>query len=280
MSKENESIQNGVKDKKLPHVLLVEDNLIALRIAETLAEKAGCTFTTASDGESALALVKTMDFDLIITDVGLPGISGKELVQFIREWEIASQKKKVPIIGLTAHSLGEAESQCLQAGMDKVLIKPLYLHTMQKLVKQFIPDEEKSEQKEGLRANLPPIEAELFKLEDFLLLNSEAGIKNVGSIETLKSLLRLLVSRAIPEDLAAIQQAYAEKNWVQIENLAHKMKSGAIYCGTIKMQMACQYVERYYKAGHKKLLEALYQQLIQVVLETKEAVQKWLESNS
>ena len=76
--------------------------------------------------------------------------------------------------------------------------------------------------------------------------------------------------------MPAIQDAYAQKNWDTVEALAHKIKSGALYCGTKKLTFACQYLERYHKAGHAKLLEALYQQFFTTVEQTKKAIDKWL----
>ena len=268
--------------KKIPHILIVEDNLIALRIAETLTKQVGCSYSTASSGEQALKLIKALDFDMIITDVGLPDITGSELAHYIREWEHSAHKNAIPIIGLTAHVLGESEYVCLQAGMNKVLVKPLYLETMKALVKEFIEPNDLNKYEEGgkLGRDLPDTEAQLFALDQFALLDIEVGTKNLGNEAVLKELLQLMISQAIPEDLTEIQKVHAEKNWDQVENLAHKMKSGALYCGTIKMQYACQYLERYRKAGHFNLLERLYQQLIQVVNETKSYVEKWLSEQN
>ena len=72
----------------------------------------------------------------------------------------------------------------------------------------------------------------------------------------------------IPQDKKAIQEAHANKDWATVERLVHKMKGGALYCGTLRMQYACQYLERYRKAGHTRLLEELYQQLLRVLHET------------
>ncbi|KTD24168.1 response regulator [Legionella maceachernii] len=121
-----------------PLILLVEDNPVALRFVESIVSQAGCRFLSAMDGERALALVKTVMFDLIITDLGLPGISGIELTYLIREWEKSLEKSPIPIIGLTAHTLQDSEGKCLQAGMSKVIHKPLYLHQMRELISQYI----------------------------------------------------------------------------------------------------------------------------------------------
>jgi hypothetical protein len=54
------------------------------------------------------------------------------------------------------------------------------------------------------------------------------------------------------------------------------MKGGALYCGTVRMRFACQYMERYLLAGHRKLSEDLYQQLIAVLESTMNYVDNWL----
>ncbi|KTC84664.1 MULTISPECIES: response regulator [Legionella] len=131
-------IKKTAVSNEAPLILLVEDNLIALRCVETIASQAGCRFISAMNGENALELAKNDFFDLIITDIGLPGISGIELTYLIREWEKSLQKAEVPIIGLTAHDLGESEGKCLQAGMNKVISKPIYLRQMQELITQYI----------------------------------------------------------------------------------------------------------------------------------------------
>ncbi|CDZ77574.1 Aerobic respiration control sensor protein ArcB [Legionella massiliensis] len=263
-----------------PHVLLVEDNLIAVRIAENLMKQTGCSYSTAANGELALELVKSMDFDLIITDLGLPVVSGKEMTQLIRDWEQAFHKRPTPIVGLTAQALIEIEQECLQLGMNKVVTKPLYLETMQMLIKEFIlPNQQSQKGAAGsLGRDLPDTEEQLFELNKYPLLDTEQGIKNLGGDAVLKDLLELMIDEAIPEDEELLQNAYADKDWEQIENLAHKMKSGALYCGTTRMQYACQYLERYRKAGYFALLEPLYQQLIQVVDETKVYLKDWLSN--
>ncbi len=121
-----------------PHVLLVEDNLIALHLVETMVTQAGLKFTSAIDGERALVLAKSNTFDLIITDIGLPGISGYELTAAIRQWEKDTHRKPIPIIGLTAYALYETKKECLQSGINSMLSKPINLKTIQELIKQFI----------------------------------------------------------------------------------------------------------------------------------------------
>jgi CheY-like chemotaxis protein len=124
--------------KNVPNVLLVEDNIVALHLIETLAKQAGLEFTSAIDGEQAIECFKTTTFDLIITDIGLPGISGYELADHVRKLEKNMQRTPIPIIGLTALPLEEAKKGILQSGINDILSKPINLNVIQSLVKTYI----------------------------------------------------------------------------------------------------------------------------------------------
>lgn len=121
-----------------PLFLLVEDNIIALRLIEVMVTQAGCRFISVTTGEQAFELIQVKNFDLVITDLGLPGMSGTQLTQSIRQWESTANKKHVPIIGLTAHALDKAINECFQAGMNKVIEKPIHLKEMLEIVHQFV----------------------------------------------------------------------------------------------------------------------------------------------
>jgi len=129
-----------------------------------------------------------------------------------------------------------------------------------------------------LGRDLPDTEEQLFELEKFPLLDVNLGIQTMGNQSLFKNLLNVMVNMAIPEDASQIKKAYAEQDWDLVENLAHKIKSGALYCGTIKMQYACQYLERYRKAGHTNSLDRLYHQLMDVLEETQISLTRWLSS--
>ena len=265
-----------------PHLLLIEDNAIALRLLETLCAKHGCDFTSAVDGEQALEFAKSISFDLIISDIGLPGMSGIELALAIRANEKQYNKKNVPIIGLTAHAMAEATKPGLNAGMDKVLQKPIQSSMMQQLIEQYInlspiADEPLPiKSTSGLGLDLPETEKQLFELQDYPLLDIEQGINSMGNIDTLRDLLKDMLD-LLPTDEIELDQAYLTKNWGLVEKLAHKIKGGAVYCGTVKMKYACQYMERYHRAGHRELLEKLYQQLIKTIIDTKYSIAEWLK---
>lgn len=125
-------------DTNSPLILLVEKNMRALRLIESVVDQAGYPYYSAVDKEHALELIETNDFDLIMIDIALSGDSEQDLTQSIRNWELKMQKKPVPIIGLALDESVEIQQQCLQQGMNKILTKPIHLNGLQLAVSELV----------------------------------------------------------------------------------------------------------------------------------------------
>ena len=105
---------------------------------------------------------------------------------------------------------------------------------------------------------LPTTESELFELSNYPILDESKGIEYFGEKKQLQEMLIVVQKEIIPKETIDIEKAHCAQDWNTVQKIAHKMKGSSLYCGTIRMTIACQYMERYYKAGHKKLLEKLY----------------------
>lgn len=124
---------------KQTQVLIVEDNPVIMMILENKIKTAGCLYSKAMSGEEALVLIKTTRYDMIITDLGLPGISGLELSRVIRSYETNTHKKSTPIIGLTAVAKEKTLKDCINAGMNDVLSKPINRNTLHQIFNKYLP---------------------------------------------------------------------------------------------------------------------------------------------
>ncbi|MBN9228570.1 MULTISPECIES: PAS domain S-box protein [Legionella] len=266
-----------------PKLLLIEDNYIALVSLESLVNQAGLRYSSANDAEQALELAKTETFDLIITDLALPGLSGLELTQRIRAHEKKHHKIPVPIIGLTGHDENKIKNKCIKTGMNAAFTKPLNLETLEKIKSTYLTTTMQTasstpqNKSKKLGPDLPDTEEELFKLDVFPLLDADSALTSMGNNATLLTQnLKFMMEQEIPKTIKALEKAYASGEWESIEKLAHQMKGGLVYCGAFKLIHACQYLERYHKAGYQKFLEPLYKQLCEVIDETKDAINQWL----
>jgi CheY-like chemotaxis protein len=131
----NAQISNNTITRS-PLLLLVEDNMISLHMIEGAVEQAGYKFFSAIDGEHAVELFETNDFDLILTDVGISGPENKHLVPCIRELEQKMNKKQTPIIGLTTNTL--AKNEGLRLGMNKIITMPVLLEDVREAILELI----------------------------------------------------------------------------------------------------------------------------------------------
>ena len=99
-------------------VLLVDDDLALLRTLSMNLEARGYRVDTAPDGEAALAVLRRSQPDLVILDLGLPGMSGTEALRELRTWSA------VPVIVLSARHGSDDKVEALDLGADDYVTKP------------------------------------------------------------------------------------------------------------------------------------------------------------
>ena len=109
------------------HVLLVEDNLVNQLVAIKLLESLKIKVTVAQNGQEALDLLITHNVDLVLMDIQMPVMDGLTATKHIRA---QSQFKTLPILAMTAHAREEDKQQCLAAGMNLHLAKPITLEAL------------------------------------------------------------------------------------------------------------------------------------------------------
>ncbi len=105
-------------------ILLVEDEPMIREIIIIMLSRKGWLIEIAETGREALDKWAGGTFDLILMDLQMPQMNGLEVTRSIREKESGGEKR-ICIIGLTAHARRETRDACLQAGMDRVLTKPV-----------------------------------------------------------------------------------------------------------------------------------------------------------
>jgi CheY-like chemotaxis protein len=114
-------------------ILVVEDDPTLQMVTRRALGVLGHQCVTVGTGEEAVQRDNS-DVMLIFMDIGLPGINGGHATSLIREQELRSQTKRVPIIALTGHADAE---QCLQAGMDDFLQKPALMADLDRMIKKW-----------------------------------------------------------------------------------------------------------------------------------------------
>jgi PAS domain S-box-containing protein len=106
-------------------VLVVEDNHANRRLMEDTLASWGHRVTMAADGAEALEHVALAPFDVILTDLRMPGMDGMETTSRIRLLEKEAGRPRTPVIAVTADAETNTGKACLAAGIDAILTKPV-----------------------------------------------------------------------------------------------------------------------------------------------------------
>jgi urea ABC transporter urea binding protein len=110
-------------------ILVVEDSVINQKVAQSFLDKGGHRVTVAENGQVALDLLTDPGaFDLILMDVEMPVLDGLETTRRIRQREAERGWPRWPVVALTGNAMQQEQDECLAAGMDQCLTKPMNLH--------------------------------------------------------------------------------------------------------------------------------------------------------
>ena len=121
-------------------VLLAEDHPVNQMLATVLLEKWGHKVVLAENGQLAVDLFPTADWDIVLMDMQMPVMDGLEATTRIRALE--SAPRRTPIIAVTANAMPADRQTCLQAGMDEYLSKPIKPDDLQAMLARFCPSNE------------------------------------------------------------------------------------------------------------------------------------------
>ncbi len=124
-----------VKDYLGIRVLLAEDNRINALLAKSLLERSGCDVVCVGNGEEAFEAAKTAPYDIVFMDFHMPIMDGLESSRKIRA--LGGKFVHLPIIALTAAAMEEDRRECIAAGMDDFITKPLEIDALSNVLAKW-----------------------------------------------------------------------------------------------------------------------------------------------
>ncbi|HEX4010682.1 MAG TPA: PAS domain S-box protein [Solirubrobacteraceae bacterium] len=199
-----------------PRVLVAEDNEVNQFAAVRLLSALGFSVDVAANGRQAITMTGRVAYAAVFMDCQMPEVDGYTATRVIRRRD--ADKRRTPIIALTAHALEGDREKCLEAGMDDYLTKPLRLRTLETLVGR-IP---------GLRpgGDAPPQEPDS--------CFDPAPLREIGDPETEAALAVMFLDQAA-ERIPALQEAIEGQDAERVHRLAHGLKGSAATVGAVRM---------------------------------------------
>jgi PAS domain S-box-containing protein len=124
------------RTQEQPRLLLVDDNIVNLKVGKGVLDRLGYHVETASNGLEAIAAWEQRRYDAILMDCQMPLMDGYQATREIRRREAG--KSHVPIVAVTAHAMLGAEEECRAAGMDAYQSKPLDRQRLQECLEAVL----------------------------------------------------------------------------------------------------------------------------------------------
>ena len=188
--------------KTTASILLVEDNKINQFLARTMLQKKGHSVELASDGEEALHLLRDQHFDLIITDVQMPGMDGYQLTSQIRT-TLPSPACNTPVIALTAYESTAEKDKAKESGMTDFLTKPYLPEQLYDMISKHLNKDNQE---------VPFFEFDIDEIYDNLLTLMSGDRKETANLINMFSnqfpeLLSDMTKRTLAEDAKGLYKA-------------------------------------------------------------------------
>lgn len=117
---------------------MAEDNPVSQKILAGLLTKLGYQVDVVADGQAALRVLAQRAYDVILMDCLMPTINGKEATIAIRIREVDGALQHTPIVAVTSHCDVFSEEDCLAAGMDGYLQKPVTLESVKRALEECL----------------------------------------------------------------------------------------------------------------------------------------------
>lgn len=238
-------------------VLIVDDNVVNIKVAEGLLEPLKLNIDTAISGKEAITKTKERRYDIVFMDHMMPEMDGIAATKIIRR--MRHDYADVPIIALTANAIGNVREMFLNAGMNDFIPKPIEVRTLLTKVKHWLPSEKivtlTEEQKKQIE-----IEKEIRQLQHDIVnqpvntielydLDTDAAIRLLGSEKLFWSVLKEYY-RVIKSKADVIQKYFNEHDWQAYTIEVHALKSSSKQIGAGDLSNMAFELEKAGKEGN------------------------------
>jgi|GEM_PF-1895840 len=258
-------------------ILVAEDNPVNQQVALMQLQKLGYRAQIVNNGQEAVTAVAETSYGLVLMDCQMPELDGFGATAVIRAAE-TSTGRRVPIIAMTASAMAGDREECLAAGMDDYLAKPVTIEDLSAVLARWLstgktfaaPEVGSSQNSLG---NAAITEAVLL---DAAVLQRLRGLQTSDDPEFLARLIRSY-TQDTPQTLEALRKAVADDDAATLYQAAHKLKGSSANFGAKRLVALCEALEDLGRAGTVTGANAYIVELEAAFTETAAALEQELE---
>ena len=240
-------------DQASLRILLVEDNTINQKVALRMLDRLGYRADVASNGLEAIAALRRQPYDVLLMDVQMPEMDGLEATRLIRqEWVSSIQPW---IIAMTAYAKASDREECLEAGMNSYITKPIDIILLGKALGKCCA----LQRTDGVQTvNLSDQSLEIERADQAATTSGESelpsavidwkiveGLRNMAgddADEMLQELIQVYLEDA-PQRLQTIKAAIACSDLATLQQSVHALRSVSVTIGATRLGKLCEVLE-------------------------------------
>ena len=227
-------------------VLVADDNRTNRNVLAAILEAAGHEVCMVTDGDEALEALQQGATDILLLDVNMPRLNGIEACVMWRL--IEGRRDHLPIIGVTADATQETEQECLKAGMDFRITKPvdakLLLSTIEKYCKTISLDDTGPPAARAVPLNIVvPISGTRVSTTQAIDERQINYLRSIGGQTFLETMIEGF-SEDVAQTLKALNQSIDANDVLQFRCCAHAFKSSGNNVGATSLAQLCGRLEK------------------------------------
>ena len=260
-------ISLSAKARRRGRILLVEDNITNQQVAIAQLAKLGLSADAAANGQEALHTLAEIPYDLVLMDVQMPVMDGLEATRQIRARGIQARgaaepdatrprqgtpARAIPIIAMTAHALARDRDECLAAGMNDYVSKPVEPCALADMLERWLPQEASDTPAEPSAQALPQAGGSAAPPDmqpAALVYNRAAFLARMMDDESLLGSIRDSFLDDMPLQFEALRQLIAGGERSPVGAQAHKIKGAAGIVGGEALREAAAAMEKASQTG-------------------------------
>ena len=215
-----------------PHILIIDDEKIALVNLTHVLEAEGYRVTACSDGQAGLAAMQKNAFDLVLTDLRMPGINGMEVLQHIK-----STSPEIPVIMITGHATLDSAVDAMKAGAYHYISKPFRLAEAREVVRGALELRRIRQENSELKQRIEDISSQT------TIITQDLGMQRL--LETARQIAETDCSVVIHGESGTGKELLAR--YIHQKSLRSEKKFIAFNCGALHEEIAASEL-----FGHEK----------------------------
>jgi len=243
-------------------LIMVEDNEVNREVALGMLSSMGCPAEVAVNGAEAVQAFDDNAFDIVLMDCHMPVMDGYTAAAAMRAMEAERNRKRTPILALTANAMDGGRERCMASGMDDVLVKPFTLTQLRALIEQWTQKTltappasvAQVEATDGPRNNDYSETATLALVLNTRALDVIDALRTPGLVDRM---IGLYETRA-PQLMASGDVAVSSDDTEALATAAHELKSSSANLGGERLAKVCKDCERAARTGDGESARALW----------------------